>query len=174
METHAADERERRVVPTPGARPAMIIVGAGPGGLACAIAAADAGARVLLLEKASEVGGALPYSGGHLSAGGFSAQRERGIDDDPERHLEDIRRISRGTAREDLTRLSLREQPAVLEWLLAAGFVPDPRTPRVVHGHEPYRTPRTVHATAVPGGPAILAPPWTPSPPRWAGRPSSR
>ncbi|MFI6457752.1 FAD-dependent oxidoreductase [Streptosporangium amethystogenes] len=140
-----------------GARPAMIIVGAGPGGLACAITAADAGARVLLLEKASDVGGALPYSGGHLSAGGFSTQREHGIDDDPERHFEDIRRISRDTAREDLTRLSLREQPAVLEWLLASGFVPAPQTPRIVHGHEPYHTPRTVHATALPGGPAILA-----------------
>lgn len=45
----------------------MIVVGAGPGGLACAIAAADAGGTVLLLEKAPDVGGALPYSGGHLS-----------------------------------------------------------------------------------------------------------
>ncbi|MFA1547895.1 FAD-dependent oxidoreductase [Actinomadura chokoriensis] len=133
-----------------------IIVGAGPGGLACAIAAADAGARVLVLEKAADIGGALPYSGGHLSAGGFSVQRERGIADDPERHLADIRRINRGTGREDLTRISLGEQPAVLEWLLAAGYEIDPATPRIVYGHEPYTTPRTVHAAETPGGPAIL------------------
>ncbi|GGO65253.1 FAD-dependent oxidoreductase [Nonomuraea cavernae] len=149
----ADDVRE----PEPPATWDAIVVGAGPGGLACAIAAADAGARVLLLEKADDVGGALHFSGGHLSAGGFSAQYERGIEDDPERHLADIRRISRGTAREDLTRVSLAEQPAVLEWLLAAGFAIDPATPRIVHGHEPYLTPRTVHASAVPGGPAILA-----------------
>lgn len=135
---------------------ALIVVGAGPGGLACAIAAADAGARVLLLEKADDIGGALPYSGGHLSAGGFSAQRRRGIADDPDRHYADIRRICRDTHRADLTRLSLREQPAVLEWLLDAGLAIDPATPRIVYGHEPYRTARTVHATAVPGGPEIL------------------
>ncbi|GAA4078187.1 3-oxosteroid 1-dehydrogenase [Nonomuraea soli] len=135
----------------------MIVVGAGPGGLACAIAAAEAGARVLVLEQAPDIGGALPYSGGHLSAGGFSGQRERGIEDDPERHYADIVRISRGTGREDLTRLSLAEQPAVLEWLAGGGFVTDPGTPRIVYGHEPYTTPRTVHATETPGGPAVLA-----------------
>ncbi len=87
---------------------------------------------------------------------GFSAQRDRGIADDPERHFADVRRISRGTGREDLTRLSLAEQPAVLEWLLGAGYEIDPATPRVVHGHEPYTTPRTVHAAETPGGPEIL------------------
>ncbi len=134
----------------------VIVVGAGPGGLACAITAAEAGAAVLLLEKAAAIGGALPYSGGHLSAGGFSAQRARGIEDDVEAHWEDVRRISRGTGREDLTRLSLAEQPAVLEWLLDAGFALDPATPRIVHGHEQYRRPRTVHASGTPGGPEIL------------------
>ncbi|WP_040796359.1 FAD-dependent oxidoreductase [Nocardia higoensis] len=135
----------------------VIVVGAGPGGIACAISAAAGGARVLLLDKADDIGGALPYSGGHLSAGGFSAQRAAGIDDDVEAHWADVRRISRGAGREDLTLLSLREQPAALEWLLAAGFEIDPATPRIVHGHEQYRTPRTVHAKPTPGGPAILA-----------------
>ncbi|TYB56829.1 FAD-dependent oxidoreductase [Nonomuraea sp. PA05] len=135
----------------------VIVVGAGPGGLACAITAASGGARVLVLEKAGDVGGALPYSGGHLSAGGFSAQRARGIDDDPERHYADIVRINRGTGRADLTRLSLAEQPAVLEWLFEAGFSAAPSTPRIVYGHEPYTVPRTVHAATMPGGPAVLA-----------------
>jgi len=135
----------------------VIVVGAGPGGIACAISAAEGGARVLLLDKADDIGGALPFSGGHLSAGGFSAQRAAGITDDVAAHWADVRRISRGAGREDLTLLSLREQPAALEWLLAAGFEIDPATPRIVHGHEQYRTPRTVHARETPGGPAVLA-----------------
>src|SRR5690606_11373135 len=135
----------------------VLVVGAGPGGLACAISAAEGGARVLLLDKADDIGGALPYSGGHLSAGGFSAQRAAGIEDAVAAHWADVRRISRGAGREDLTLLSLREQPATVEWLLAAGFEIDPATPRIVHGHEQYRTPRTVHAKETPGGPAVLA-----------------
>ncbi|WP_327172926.1 FAD-dependent oxidoreductase [Streptomyces sp. NBC_00656] len=134
----------------------IVVVGAGPGGIACAIAAAEGGSRVVLLEKTADIGGALPWSGGHLSAGGFSLQRARGIEDDPERHWQDIARISAGTGREDLTRLSLAEQPSVLEWLLDAGFAVDPTTPRIVHGHEQYLVPRTVHALEVPGGPALL------------------
>ena len=134
----------------------VLVVGAGPGGLACAISAAEGGARVLLLDKADDIGGALPYSGGHLSAGGFSAQRAAGIEDSVAAHWADVRRISRGAGREDLTLLSLREQPATVEWLLAAGFEIDPATPRIVHGHEQYRTPRTVHAKQTPGGPEIL------------------
>ncbi|MEV6162777.1 FAD-dependent oxidoreductase [Streptomyces sp. NPDC052052] len=134
----------------------VVVVGAGPGGIACAIAAAEGGARVVLLEKAEDIGGALPWSGGHLSAGGFSLQRARGIEDDPERHWQDIVRISGGTGREDLTRLTLAEQPSVLEWLLDAGLAVDPETPRIVHGHEQYLVPRTVHAVEVPGGPAVL------------------
>ncbi|HEY9329239.1 MAG TPA: FAD-dependent oxidoreductase [Streptomyces sp.] len=139
-----------------GSEADVVVVGAGPGGIACAIAAAEGGASVALLEKASDIGGALPWSGGHLSAGGFSLQRARGIEDDPERHWRDIARISGGTGREDLTRLSLAEQPSVLEWLLDAGLVVAPATPRIVHGHEQYLVPRTVHAVEVPGGPALL------------------
>ncbi|MBW5250562.1 FAD-dependent oxidoreductase [Streptomyces sp. P01-B04] len=134
----------------------IVVVGAGPGGIACAIAAAEGGSHVVLLEKTADIGGALPWSGGHLSAGGFSLQRARGIEDDPERHWQDIARISGGTGREDLTRLSLAEQPSVLEWLLDAGFAVDPTTPRIVHGHEQYLVPRTVHALEVPGGLALL------------------
>lgn len=134
----------------------VVVVGAGPAGIATSVTAAERGARVLLLERADDVGGALPWSGGHLSAGGTSLQRARGIVDSPAQHLADVERINRGTSRRDLTALSLAEQPAVVEWLLDAGWEVDPATPRVVHGHEQYLVARTVHGPELPGGPGLL------------------
>ncbi|GAA1765987.1 flavocytochrome c [Nocardioides hankookensis] len=132
----------------------VLVVGAGPAGLGCATLAARGGARVLLVEKDRRLGGTLHLSGGHLSAGGTSLQRARGIDDDPERHLADIDRISHGTGRRDLIDLAVRHAPGVVEWLVARGMAFDPETPRIVHGHEPYEIPRTVYG--VEGGLSVL------------------
>ncbi|MGH1565048.1 FAD-dependent oxidoreductase [Mumia sp. DW29H23] len=125
----------------------VVVVGAGTAGIPCAVSAADAGARVLLVEKDTRIGGSLHVSGGHLAAAGTRRQRERGIEDTPEAHLEDIRRISRGTAREDLARVLVREAAATVDWLDERGFSFAPETPRIVYGHEPYTTPRTYYGT---------------------------
>jgi len=124
----------------------LIVVGAGTAGLPCAIEAAAAGARVLLLEKGATVGGTLHVSGGHMSAAGTRRQRERGIADSVERHFEDIQRISNKTAsRHDLIRLAIENAPAMVDWLEANGFEFAPETPRIVYGHEPYSVPRTYY-----------------------------
>src|SRR6478609_2379816 len=102
----------------PGWEYDVVVVGAGPAGLTCAIGAARGGARVLLVEKDRRIGGALHLSGGHLSAGGTSLQRAAGIEDTPELHLADIQRISNGTERTDLVRMVVEEAPAVVEWLV--------------------------------------------------------
>lgn len=44
----------------------LIVIGAGTAGLACALAAAEAGGKVLILEKSTELGGTLPHSVGQL------------------------------------------------------------------------------------------------------------
>lgn len=132
-----------------------VVVGAGPAGLSVALAAAEGGARVLVVEKDDRLGGTLHLSGGHLAAGGTARQRERGIEDSPAAHLEDIRRISRGTAREDLVSIVATHAPDTIEWLAARGFAFAPETPRVVHGHEPYRTARTYYG--IDEGASILA-----------------
>jgi fumarate reductase flavoprotein subunit len=46
----------------------LIIVGAGTAGIPCAVAAAKNGAKVLLLDKADDIGGSLHTSGGQLLA----------------------------------------------------------------------------------------------------------
>jgi fumarate reductase flavoprotein subunit len=121
----------------------LIVVGAGTAGIPCAVAAADEGARVLLVEKDSRIGGSLYVTGGHMAAGGTSLQRERGISDSPAEHLEDIRRISGGSAREDLTNLLVDNAVSTIEWLAEHGFAFASDSPRIIYGHEPYRIPRT-------------------------------
>lgn len=90
-----------------------------------------------------------------MSAGGTRRQREMGIEDTPAQHLEDVRRISRGTGREDLISLAVELAPATVDWLQDRGFQFDPATPRIVHGHEPYSVPRTYYGPD--GGSSILA-----------------
>lgn len=131
----------------PGLRSDVVVVGAGPAGLALAVHAADRGLSVTLLEAADDIGGALHWSGGHLSAAGTARQAERGIVDDVDAHYADILRISRGTARPSLTRRAVEEAVPTLAWLDSLGLEYDDATPRIVHGHEQYSTPRTVHGT---------------------------
>ena len=52
----------------------VIVVGSGVAGLAAAVAAADAGASVLVVEGDTQVGGSSRLSGGHFYAAGTSVQ----------------------------------------------------------------------------------------------------
>jgi len=123
----------------------LIVVGAGTAGLPCAIFGAQAGARVLVVDKEAQIGGTLHVSFGHLSAAGTRLQKERGISDSAEAHFMDIQRISNGTAREDLVRIALRHSGWLINWLQEEGFEFAPETPRIVHSEEPYSTPRTYY-----------------------------
>jgi fumarate reductase flavoprotein subunit len=133
----------------------VVVVGAGTAGLACAIEAAERGARVAVVEKSDSVGGTLHVSGGHMSAAGTRRQRERGIEDSPDLHYEDVMRISQGEADPALVRLAVDEAAHTLDWLDDLGFPFDPTTPAIVYGHEPYSQPRT--HWGVDGGRSILA-----------------
>lgn len=133
----------------------VVIIGAGTGGIPCAVEAARHGARVLLVEKDARIGGTLHTSGGHMSAAGTRRQRERGIADTVEEHLADIERISGGTARADLVEIAARHAPETIDWLEEQGFDFAPESPRLVYGHEPYGVPRTYYGKD--GGLSILA-----------------
>ncbi|MFA1550297.1 FAD-dependent oxidoreductase [Actinomadura chokoriensis] len=121
----------------------LVIVGAGTGGIPCAVEAAARGTRVLLVEKDSRIGGTLHTTGGHMSAAGTRRQRERGIEDSVQAHLDDIERISGGTARSDLVELAASYASETVDWLEDHGFEFAPESPRLVYGHEPYGVPRT-------------------------------
>ena len=120
----------------------LIVIGGGSAGLPAAIFAARRGARVLLLEHADTLGGSLWVATGQMSAAGTRLQRERGIEDSPDLHYEDVMRISRGTANPALVRLAVDHAAETFDWLVSAGFAPLPEHPITGYGHEPYRVPR--------------------------------
>ncbi len=121
----------------------LIIVGAGTAGMACAVRAVEFGAKVCVIEKAKQIGGALHWSGGHMSAGGTKRQNEKGIEDSPEKHLADIQDINEGTGDVALIELAVNEAPKTIDWLDSLGFEFAPECPRIIYGHIPYNTERT-------------------------------
>jgi len=74
----------------------IVVVGAGGCGLVAALAAADKGAEVLVLEKADKPGGGTAFSSRSLRAAGTRFQRAEGIEDNPERYAEEILKRNRG------------------------------------------------------------------------------
>ena len=89
------------------------------------------------------MGGTLHISGGQLSAAGNRMQADKGIEDSPQEHFDDVMRITKGTADAKMVRLAVDNAPGTLDWLLANGFEPLPDHPVIHFGHEPYSIPRT-------------------------------
>jgi len=115
----------------------ILIIGAGTAGMACAITAAQHGAKVGVIEKSDHVGGALHWSGGHMSAAGNRWQRSKGIEDSIEKHYQDILRINNNSGNLDLIRLAVEEAPKTIDWLDDLGFEFAPECPRIIYGHVP-------------------------------------
>lgn len=132
----------------------LVIVGGGTAGVPCAIAAAEAGASVAVVEKTADIGGTLHLSSGQLSAAGARRQRARGIEDTSDRHFDDVMRLSHGTADPVLVRKAVQEAPRTIDWLEELGFDFDPATPALYYGHEPYSIARTYWGPE--GGRSIL------------------
>jgi fumarate reductase flavoprotein subunit len=133
----------------------VIVVGAGLAGLAGAITAADAGRRVLLIDKRYKPGGSAMGAGGSFSAANSRLQRLANIQDSPEQHFEDANRIGKGRADAELLRLYTRQAAPTQEWLEQLGVAFDRRGPRPAPEHELYRIARTCDAEG--GGPGYIA-----------------
>ncbi len=105
----------------------VIVVGGGGAALAAASGARDAGAEVILLEKHTQLGGSTAWSVGSVTATQTPHQRKAGIVDNPQDHLEDLRKFSAALKLEhrdnfDLGRVLCDHSPAMFEWLLSTGL----------------------------------------------------
>lgn len=119
----------------------VLVVGAGGGGLAAAIAAAEQGLRVAVAEKSERPGGNTALSTGSVPGAGTRFQREAGIDDSPQRMFDDVMRRTDGTAPAHLVRALTEESAPLVEWLVDSVGAPlklEPALKKV--GHSVPRT----------------------------------
>lgn len=137
----------------------VVVIGAGMGGYAAAIAASQKGASVLLLEKMAAYGGATALSGGAFSFAGTEEQQKAGIDDSEDLLRSDLNRCDSDDARAKLVELYVGRQMEVYRWLRALGVTFGPPvlgTNSSVPRCHPVSTPVMLstlheHFTATPG-----------------------
>ena len=95
----------------------VAIVGAGACGLTAALAAHDAGAEVLVLERDASPSGSTALSSGFIPAAGTRYQRAAGIEDSPEIFAADVMRKNHNEADERMVSTVCRTIGPTLEWL---------------------------------------------------------
>lgn len=99
----------------------VLVIGGGLAGFTAAHTAADAGAQVLLLEKADEVGGSTVLSGGSFAFGGTEAQEHAGIEDSPAALFDDLMEVGGGVNDAELARTYADQNVDAYHWLLGQG-----------------------------------------------------
>lgn len=98
----------------------LLVIGAGACGLAAAVAAADAGLSVAIVEKLDRPGGNSALSTGSVPGSGTRFQRAAGIADDAGTHVRDLMAIAGDTDDPALVRRMAQVSAATVEWLVDA------------------------------------------------------
>ncbi|TQF82796.1 FAD-binding protein [Elioraea sp. Yellowstone] len=100
-----------------GAEAEVVIVGGGAAGMVAALAAAEAGAEPVVVERDAVPRGSTALSAGLIPAAGTRWQRAAGIADDAARFAADIQRKAKGEADEAVLAAVTRTIAGTLEWL---------------------------------------------------------
>ncbi len=98
----------------------VLIIGAGACGLCAALAAAEAGAEALVLERDARATGSTALSQGLIPAAGTRFQRAAGIDDTPALMEHDIQAKARGAADPAVVRALCEASGPTIDWLADA------------------------------------------------------
>jgi len=102
----------------------VIVIGAGACGIVAALAASEAGAEVLILERDEIPQGSTALSSGMIPACNTRLQRVEGIDDTVDLLAADIHRKSKGRADAQVVDAVCRESGPTVEWLIDQHDVP--------------------------------------------------
>ncbi len=100
-----------------GATVPVVIIGAGACGTVAALAAREAGAEVLVLERSPVPQGSTALSSGMIPACGTRFQRDKGIDDTPEIMAADIQKKARNEADPAIVGAVCRISGPTIDWL---------------------------------------------------------
>jgi fumarate reductase flavoprotein subunit len=95
----------------------LLIVGAGAAGLCAALAANEAGAGVVVLERDAMPTGSTALSAGLIPAAGTRFQRAKGIGDSPRRFADDIQQKAKREADPVVVEAVARGAGPLVEWL---------------------------------------------------------
>ena len=96
----------------------ILIVGAGACGHTAALAATDAGAEVVMLERDAVPAGSTALSSGMIPACGTRFQAAKGVDDDVDRFATDILKKNHHETDTGLVRVVCEESGPAIEWLV--------------------------------------------------------
>jgi flavocytochrome c len=94
----------------------VIIIGSGLAGLAAAIEATAAGCAVVICEKMKITGGNTRISDGGLAAPGNYLQKQRGVEDSPERFVDDIMNAGLGLNHPELVQIVAEQGAEAIDW----------------------------------------------------------
>ncbi len=139
----------------------VVVVGTGSG-LAVAIEAAEAGAKVLVIDKADHVGGFYICAGGSCTMGGTHVQKRDGVQDDLEAWYDAEMEASDHRGRPELVRLYVEKAADTILWLeqlgikwapISQGVLPGP----IKRGHSPAQSPDYPGGDGTAGGGVV----WT-------------
>ncbi|CAH1662870.1 FAD-dependent oxidoreductase [Chelatococcus asaccharovorans] len=95
----------------------VVVIGAGAAGLIAALAAREAGADVLVLERDALPRGSTALSAGLIPAAGTRWQKDAGITDSPEVFAADVMAKAKNEPDPSLVALVTREAGPTIEWL---------------------------------------------------------
>ena len=102
----------------------VVVVGSGACGLCAALAAKEAGAEVLVLERDRVSTGSTALSTGLIPAAGTRLQREMGIDDDVETFFNDIMGKAKGKTDARMARRIAEASGPTVDWLQESHQIP--------------------------------------------------